>query len=106
MRAAIQTFEFEDLGNAIRKIRIDLGIDILMDAIEMHPRSSVDEHGVEPIEPGLYFATGTIRYPEFRKVGGKDEPLEGRLIYIKPGIYGKEPQGCPELCGDTSRLPA
>jgi Patatin-like phospholipase len=85
-------FEFEDLGNAIRKIRIDLGIDILMDEIEMHPRSSVDEHGVEPIEPGLYFATGTIRYPELREVNGKDEQLEGRLIYIKPGIYGKEPR--------------
>ena len=32
-------FEFEDLGNAIRKIRIDLGIEILMDRIDMHPRS-------------------------------------------------------------------
>jgi hypothetical protein len=77
-------FEFEDLGNAIRKIRIDLGIEIVMHEFDMHPRASVDEHGVEKIAPGRYFATGTIRYPE-----GKNE---GTLIYIKPGIYGNEPR--------------
>jgi len=81
-------FEFEDLGNAIRKIRIDPGIEIEMDAIAMHPRSSVDEHGVEPIRPGRCFTTGTIRYPE----SGSDRKVEGKLVYIKPGIYGGEPR--------------
>ncbi len=88
-------FEFEDLGNAIRKIRIDLGVEIEMDRIEMHPRAAVDDHGVEPVEPGRYFATGTIRYPEridVTKPASDDNKLVGRLIYIKPGIYGSEPR--------------
>ncbi len=76
-------FEFEDLGNAIRKIRIDFGVDIEMDAMEMHPRADADADGVEPVRPGRYFATGTIVYPEGKK---------GRLIYVKPGIYGSEPR--------------
>jgi hypothetical protein len=76
-------FEFEDLGNAIRKIRIDLGVEIEMDKIEMHPRGAVDAGGIETVEPGRYFTTGIIRYPE----GG-----EGKLVYLKPGIYGSEPR--------------
>jgi hypothetical protein len=80
-------FEFEDLGNAIRKIRIDLGIEITMDAIDMHPRFAVDDV-VEAVEPGRPFATGRIRYPEWNG----DETRDGALIYIKPGIYGDEPR--------------
>jgi hypothetical protein len=81
-------FEFADLGNAIRKIRVDLGIEITMDKIDMHPRAAVDDHGVEAIEPGHYFATGTIRYPEWQG----DKSRDGKLVYIKPGIYGSEPR--------------
>jgi hypothetical protein len=81
-------FEFADLGNAIRKIRIDLGIEITMDKIEMHSRSAVDDHGVEAIDPGRPFATGRIRYPEWKG----DDTRDAALIYIKPGIYGDEPR--------------
>jgi hypothetical protein len=80
-------FEFADLGNAIRKIRIDLGIEITMDDIAMHSRSAVGDDGVEKIEPGRYFATGTIHYPEWN-----DDTHDGALVYIKPGIYGGEPR--------------
>jgi hypothetical protein len=75
-------FEFEDLGNAIRKIRIDFGIDITMSRINMHPRGDVDSEGQEHVYPGWYCATGDIAYAE-------GEP--GKLIYIKPGLYGHEP---------------
>ena len=88
-------FEFEDLGNAIRKIRIDLGIEIEMDKIDMHPRAGADGNGTEPIEPGRYFTTGTIRYPEPKdpkRPAGEDNCLEGTLIYMKPGLYGSEPR--------------
>ena len=39
-------FEFEDIGNAIRKIRIDFGIDIEIDTRSPRPRST---DGAEPV---------------------------------------------------------
>jgi len=71
---------FDDLGNAIRKIRTDLGIPIEIDKIPMAPRA---EDG-KPVV-GEYFAFGKIRY------SAVDEGAEdGQLIYIKPGIYKSE----------------
>jgi hypothetical protein len=63
---------FEDLGNAIRKIRIDFGISIDFTR-EIEIRSN-EEH-----KPGLYCAVATINY---RKADG-DEVSNGTLIYIK-----------------------
>src|SRR5262249_30484820 len=64
---------FGDLGNSIRKIRIDFGISIeFKSAIEI--RSNDDQ------KPGLYCAVATIGY---KKVDGDDEVSDGTLIYIK-----------------------
>lgn len=63
---------FEDLGNAIRKIRIDFGISIdFMREIEIR---SNDEH-----KPGLYCAVATINY----KCADGEGVTNGTLIYIK-----------------------
>jgi patatin-like phospholipase len=68
---------FEDLGNAIRKIRTDLGIPIDIATIKMAPRA---EDG-KPVT-GEYVAVATIRY------SAVDEgAADGQLIYIKPGVY-------------------
>jgi len=75
-------FEYEDFGNAIRKIRIDFGIDIRMNEFNMHPRGDVDSQGKEEIPAAWYCATGDIFYT--------DGPT-GKLVYIKPGLYGHEP---------------
>ncbi|MGD0946885.1 MAG: patatin-like phospholipase family protein [Candidatus Binatia bacterium] len=70
------TAGFEDLGNAIRKIRIDFGIPIeFRKKILISPR--------EETADGLYCATATIHYKE---VDGKVPP--GELIYIKPALFG------------------
>lgn len=63
---------FEDLGNAIRKIRIDFGISIDFTR-EIEIRSN-DEH-----KPGLYCAVATINYK--KADGAKVE--NGTLLYIK-----------------------
>lgn len=68
---------FEDLGNAIRKIRIDLGVPIDLKDIDMAPRAADGK----PVA-GKYVAFGTIRYSAVDK-GAPD----GLLIYIKPGVY-------------------
>ncbi len=69
-------YVFEDLGNAIRKIRIDLGIPI--DIRVVSPRKA---DGAVP-----RCAFGTIGYSA---VDGTTS--DGALIYIKPTIFGDEP---------------
>jgi hypothetical protein len=70
---------FENLGNAIRKIRTDLGISI--DFSKFPNFRKRDAGG-----PTVYCAVGRIHYsPE-----DSDQP-DGRLIYIKPTIRGDEP---------------
>ncbi|HEY0156858.1 MAG TPA: patatin-like phospholipase family protein [Thermoanaerobaculia bacterium] len=73
-------FEFEDLGNAIRKIRTDLGVPIDIEHMFMFPRSADGQDN-----EGRYVATATIRYAA---VDG-DQAKNGKLIYIKPGVYDK-----------------
>jgi hypothetical protein len=74
-------YTFEDLGNAIRKVRTDLGVPIDMDdKIEMFPRVT---SGL--FKDGRYMATATIRYSA---VDGAGAP-PGRLIYLKPGLYSE-----------------
>lgn len=71
-------FTFEDLGNAIRKIRTDFGIPIEFDQMPMHSRDDDSPWG--------YAAVGTIKYAA---VDGDRAP-DGSLIYVKPGYYPDE----------------
>ena len=74
--------KFDDLGNAIRKIRTDFGIPIEMqEPMYIYPRG-VDESG------GKYCAIGRIRYT---CVDG-DKCQDGHLLYIKPAVYLDEPK--------------
>jgi len=50
-------YTFEDLGNAIRKIRTDLGIPIDIEKMYMFPRTADGKY-----EEGRYVATARIRY--------------------------------------------
>jgi hypothetical protein len=72
------SYAFEDLGNAIRKIRIDFGVEIkFADAIHVFPRDSKKR--------GVYCAIGTISY---RKIDGASAP-DGRIVYIKPTLRAR-----------------
>jgi hypothetical protein len=72
-------FAFQDLGNAIRKIRIDLGIDIEIKLERLTRQESTGRtsghHGV-----------GVIHYSRVDP-GAED----GILIYLKPSLTGEEP---------------
>jgi hypothetical protein len=61
---------FEDLGNAIRKTRIDFDVEIDFD-----PPVGIGSRD-KPSTPFRSFASAIIRYPETRTTG--------RLIYLKP----------------------
>jgi hypothetical protein len=72
-------FAFEDLGNAIRKIRIDFGINVNVTQMGIYPRTEKN-----PQNP-KYCAIAEICYKD---VDGVDVP-NGCLVYVKPVFYGK-----------------
>jgi hypothetical protein len=81
-------FTYDDLGNAIRKIRIDLGIPIDFDDAQSRPLK----------ERRKRCAVGTIRYSAVDGPG-----TDGRLIYLKPMLLGTEP---PDVASYAAAHPA
>jgi hypothetical protein len=76
---------YDDLGGAVRKIRIDLGISIEF----KDERFPIISRPDSETKSGAYFAVGTIHYED---VDGALGGLPGKLIYIKPAIYNTEPR--------------
>ena len=70
---------FEDFGNAIRKIRIDLGIDIEINLDQIKPSA-------DTVRSTRHHAIGTIRYDKV-----DDNATAGTLVYLKPSLTGSEP---------------
>ena len=87
------TYSFEDLGNAIRKIRVDLGIDIEIDLDMLRPQASQRYSR-------WHQAIGTIRYDKV----DKDAPV-GILLYIKASLTGDEPADVLEYAGSHPVFP-
>ena len=82
-------FEFGDLGNAIRKARIDFGVEVSFS----HPLTPSPDRIATRLglitsptlpTPSPYCVIGRIRYPGIS--------AEGTLIYIKAAIHGDEPE--------------
>src|ERR1700682_1323050 len=73
-------FAFEDLGNALRKIKIDLRVDIDFfhrERLRMRPKKEKDTS-----VPQSYFCLGIIKYADAD--GGSSK--NGILLYMKPGL--------------------
>jgi hypothetical protein len=77
-------FAFEDLGNAVRKIALDLGIKIDFYGLENLLKRSADGGQTH----GPYHAIGVIDYPAAD--GGGEM---GYVLYIKAGYHGIESAG-------------
>ncbi|MEN3384485.1 MAG: hypothetical protein V7608_4529 [Hyphomicrobiales bacterium] len=80
-------FDFADLGNAVRKIAIDLGIYISFGELRALKTRSKDNSVIQ----GAYYAIGEIDYrtaPE-----GTPSTENGYILYIKPGYHGTESAG-------------
>lgn len=78
-------YSFEDLGNAVRKIAIDLGVPIRFDTLaDLRPRRG-DGQDIGPGHP--YHAIGEIDYPAAD--GGRPAD-KGVILYLKPGYHGSE----------------
>jgi hypothetical protein len=83
------TYTFDDLGNAVRRIRLDLGIPILF------PSLDITKAGQGTTNP--HAAVGKILYSV---VDGPDAP-DGTILYIKATLSGDEPIDVRNFaCGD------
>ena len=84
---------FQDLGNAIRKIRIDQGIDIEIDTDMIKPQSGSQFSR-------WHHAIGSIRYDK----ADQGAPV-GTLIYLKPSLTGKEPSDVQDYAAHHTTFP-
>jgi hypothetical protein len=85
-------FTFEDLGNALSKVRVDLGVPIKLDKLLMRPWRPDQEYDVKQSQGSArpYCAIARICYSCVDSVpGGQAE--DGFLLYIKPSLNGTEP---------------
>lgn len=95
-------FNFDDLGNAMRKIRIDLGVPIKFEW-EMPIQLRVEKlFAADCKAAGKYCALARIKYSE---VDGTDAKDDGWLIYIKPTVYGIETQDVQNYAKANSTFP-
>lgn len=87
------TYGFEDLGNVLRKIRVDLGIDIEIDLEMVRPQAGQRLSR-------WHHAIGTIRYDKV----DKHAPV-GILVYIKASLTGDEPADIQEYASAHVEFP-
>ena len=106
------TCSFADLGNAIRKIRIDTGIPIeFPEGVPIYPRGKTPHHATP-----ARWAVGRIRYSavDFKKkdppddnanAGESEADYDGILLYVKPAIYGNEPRDVLQYAETSEAFP-
>jgi Patatin-like phospholipase len=84
---------FVDLGNALRKIRIDLGIDIEIhtELLQVQPENRLSR---------AHYALGIIRYDQVDR-----EASPGLLIYLKPSLTGNEPADVTQYASCHDEFP-
>lgn len=84
-------FELNELGNIVRKARIDFGVEIEFPSAEAASGQDCLRLGLnnrpKSRASSPYCAVGTILYPDERESG-----KSGLLIYIKPALHGEEPE--------------
>jgi hypothetical protein len=88
---------FADLGDAVRKIRIDLGISVEFDSMSIYPRCEDAAQN----QKGRNCAIGRICY----SVVDGESATDGVLIYIKPACYGDEPRDVYEYFKTNKNFP-
>lgn len=82
----------EDLGRSVRQVSIDLGVRIDFERIDVRKRGD---------GTGVYCALGTIDYTT---ADGPGAP-EGRILYIKPGLYDDAPADVRAYAAANAKFP-
>jgi hypothetical protein len=88
------TYTFEDLGNAVRKARVDLGIPVEFDSgLPMYAARDVSNR---------YCAIGKVLYS---CVDGNSEDDDGTIVYIKACLNGTEPADVLHYASSDTEFP-
>lgn len=96
---------FSDLGGAVRKVKIDLDVDIVFGPMRIASRKK------SPLEPPQYaFALGRIDYPEARRGPRRARESEapprfGRILYVKPSFFGDLPVDVVSYAAGSETFP-
>jgi hypothetical protein len=88
----------EDLGNAIRKIRVDLGVEVTLEDFRIRRRPGVD---AEFAAGAVHCAVGRIDYAAVD--GPQAKP--GVIIYFKPALTGDEPKDVANYAAASATFP-
>ncbi len=90
-------FTFADLGNAVRKIQIDLGVSVSFPHLDqLHARiRSGDKPSAAP-----YCTVGHIHYADADGAGE-----DGYILYIKPSYHGTEEAGIRAYANEDESFP-
>ena len=88
-------YQFNDIGNAVRKIRIDLGIPIEFSSMPIAPFQGTDSANVR------YCCIGKIRYSAVDGPGAPD----GTLVCFKPVLTGREPRDVLHYHSQSPQFP-
>ncbi len=86
-------YEFEDLGNLVRKCRIDLGIEIQINIDSLR-------RDAQTRQSQWHCAIGAIRYDYLNAHASL-----GTLVYIKPALTGDEPPDLENYAGKNTAFP-
>lgn len=88
-------FAFDDLGNAVRKIYIDLGVRIDFEGLDELRNRPSDAEIKAAGAPGIpNYAIGTVRYVDADGNPNHDAHIgNGYILYIKPAFHGDEAAG-------------
>lgn len=89
---------FSDLGNAIRKCRLDFGAEVEIDISRLRLRDG------ERLSRDHY-AVGTIRYKDSGSGAADEPPFTSCLLYIKPSLTGKEPEDVQAYAAEHPAFP-
>jgi hypothetical protein len=91
-------YTFDDLGNALRKIWIDLGVHIEVKGLDLLKKRFKERP--TPATQGPYWAVGRIRY-----CAADDGGEDGWLLYLKSGLHGTEPMDVLSYAMSHSTFP-
>ncbi|PRY09835.1 patatin-like phospholipase [Pontibacter ummariensis] len=87
-------FTCEGLSNAIRRCRIDFGVEIQIDLTPVTKRDSGTKYSIH------HYAIGKIRYP-----GDPPQGASGTLVYFKSSLTGDEPVDVREYAISNPAFP-
>jgi len=98
-------YAFEDLGNAVRKIAVDHGVQIRFYNLERLAKRSADGKAIADAD---YHAIGEIDYIGADGSAPTDglPPIQnGRILYIKAGYHGTESAGVRSYANSRPEFP-